>query len=235
MKSKALKFSLIIPVYNESRYIRPLLRSIRASSEQPSEIIFCDNNSTDDTRIQIQKHKHRLPISILTEKQKGILPTVERLWKHAARDLIGKIDADCILPKHWIRNAIRHFNGSPNLDACTGPIVSSDGNMFIRTAVSVGYIVGVPVFFTLKGDMPVYGPNGVFRKTTLKKIQGYAWHTNDLDDHIISRKLTQHHCKVSWYPDMYMFHSTRRFQQRPMAALEAVLSLFRSDYYNERQ
>jgi glycosyltransferase involved in cell wall biosynthesis len=102
MISDQVTVSLIIPVYNESQFIQPLFDSIRRSSVQPTEILICDNNSTDDTCEQIKKYKGELPIKVLHEAKKGILPTVEKLWRSAKGELIFKIDADSELPRHWI-------------------------------------------------------------------------------------------------------------------------------------
>lgn len=41
--------SIIIPTYNEEKYLRRLLQSIREQSFSDYEIIVADNNSTDDT------------------------------------------------------------------------------------------------------------------------------------------------------------------------------------------
>lgn len=47
--SSFLKISLVIPVFNESATIQPLLRTIRAQTRQPDEVIFVDAGSSDDT------------------------------------------------------------------------------------------------------------------------------------------------------------------------------------------
>lgn len=47
--SAPLQISLVIPVFNESATIQPLLHTIRSQTLQPNEVIFVDAGSTDDT------------------------------------------------------------------------------------------------------------------------------------------------------------------------------------------
>jgi glycosyltransferase involved in cell wall biosynthesis len=43
------KFSIIIPAYNEEKYISKALTAISEMTLQPDEVIVVDNNSTDKT------------------------------------------------------------------------------------------------------------------------------------------------------------------------------------------
>ena len=49
-----LTLSIVIPVFNEQRYIKACLDSIAAQTVKPDEVIVVDNNSTDKT-VQIAK------------------------------------------------------------------------------------------------------------------------------------------------------------------------------------
>lgn len=49
-----LPLSIIIPTYNEEKYLPKLLESIKLQTVQPAEVIVADNNSRDKTR-QIAK------------------------------------------------------------------------------------------------------------------------------------------------------------------------------------
>ena len=49
MAQKALTLSIVIPVFNEERYIKACLDSIAAQTVKLDEVIVVDNNSTDKT------------------------------------------------------------------------------------------------------------------------------------------------------------------------------------------
>lgn len=232
MSVSPLKTSLIVPVYNEEHYIPKLIESIRKSTVKPDEILFCDNGSTDASVQVIKTLGTGLPIRILREKQKGITRTVERLWRQAKGDLILKVDADSVLPKHWIQNAIAHFTGNPRLMACTGTILASDGGPVHTALLNLGYRASMPVYKLVKKHHLLFGPNSAFRRSALASVNGYTWHTDGLDDQVISQKLYDAGYKTAVFADMYMYHSARRFSSRTSAYAEVILAFIHPRYYS---
>lgn len=226
-----LKTSLIVPIFNEAPYLPTLFTSIKASTVMPDEILICDNNSTDASLMVIRKIRAGPPVKILHETTQGILPTVERLWKHATGDIILKVDADSVLPPDWIDNTLAHFSADKNLAGCTGPVYSADGSWSTKTITNIGYLLGQGLFRLWKGYFLLYGPNSAFKKSALYTVHGYSGQRKDLDDQIISKKLYDHHLTTSWFSDMGMYHSTRRYHNNPKAYLETILSVFHPKYY----
>src|SRR6185437_1716246 len=49
MAEKPLTLSLVIPAYNEERYIKHCLDAIASQTVTPMEVFVVDNNSTDST------------------------------------------------------------------------------------------------------------------------------------------------------------------------------------------
>ncbi len=233
-KEKRLTTSLIVPVYNEADYLPRLINSISVSTEEPDEILFCDNDSTDASIDVITKNTQHMPVRILKEHAKGILHVVNRLWKAAQGDIILKVDADSVLPEMWIQNTRQHFEDDSKLSACTGPIIPADGSEFDKIIVGVGYKAALWSYEKMRGFPLLSGPNSAFRKRMLLEINGYDWPKHDLDDQIISKKMNALGKKTKFYQDMYLYHSTRRYQNRPMAYIETIISVFDPKYYTEK-
>src|SRR3989304_3585243 len=61
-----MKVSVVIPVYNEEKYIKNCLDSLMNQTEKPDEIIVVDNNCTDKTVSIVKKYKR---IKIIQEKK----------------------------------------------------------------------------------------------------------------------------------------------------------------------
>ena len=96
---KPLSVSIIIPAYNEQRHLQACLDSIVNQTVKPDEVIVVDNNSTDKT-VEIAAS---FPfVKILAEKRQGIVFARDRGFNAATSDIIGRIDADTILPLNWV-------------------------------------------------------------------------------------------------------------------------------------
>jgi glycosyltransferase involved in cell wall biosynthesis len=118
--SKALTLSIVIPVFNEERYIGACLDAIAAQSVKPDEVIVVNNNSSDKTVAIIKKYRFA---KVIKEPRQGIVYARNTGFNMAKSDLIGRIDADCILNKNWVIDMKKHYKnaGSPELYAATGP------------------------------------------------------------------------------------------------------------------
>ena len=98
------KISIIIPIYNREKTLKPCISSILSQSYKNFELILVDNNSTDSTKEIIQEFqkKDKRIISLL-EKEQGIGVARNTGEKHAKGKAILMTDSDCILPRDWIR------------------------------------------------------------------------------------------------------------------------------------
>ena len=92
-----MKFSLVIPVYNEAAVITPTLRSLRETFERelPNEweILVADNASTDGTGAHVTAlQSAHIRLVRLNEKGKG--RALREGFKHATGEIVGFTDAD---------------------------------------------------------------------------------------------------------------------------------------------
>lgn len=98
-----MKTSVIIPVFNEEKYLPNCLTSLENQSLQPDEIIIGDNNSTDRSVLIAKSYQPNLPIKIIRQPLKGIIPTIEKAWRESFGDIIVRTDADALFPKDWLK------------------------------------------------------------------------------------------------------------------------------------
>ncbi len=95
-----MKISVVIPVYNEEKYIKNCLDSLMKQEDKPDEIIIVDNNCADQTIPIVKKYKG---ITVIQEKEQGITPARNAGFNLASGDIIARCDADSILPSNWIK------------------------------------------------------------------------------------------------------------------------------------
>ena len=220
MQNTKIKLSIIVPVYNEEKYLPILFESIKKQSVIVDEIIVCDNGSTDESIELINEWKSKLPIKLCREKKKGIIYCVDKAWRQAKGELIFKVDADSVLPDRWAEKLVAHFDSDSELSACTGPLMGCDGNW-------LKLIWGYPL---------LVGPNSAFRKTALERINGYSGaKKGNMDDQYISKRIYEMGYRSKIFLDTWNGHSTRRFQGKPWMVIEVVLSIFfDGKYYKEK-
>lgn len=102
--------SIVIPAYNEERYLSLCLESIRHQTIAPSEVIVVDNNSTDQTAAIAQRYPF---VRVISESQQGIVFARNAGFNVAQGDIIARIDADTQLPENWVE-IVTEFFEDPN-------------------------------------------------------------------------------------------------------------------------
>ena len=230
-----MKVSLVVPVYNDEKLIIKLLDSICIQTKLPDEIIFCDNNCTDSSIDQIKRYTSKLPIKIIKESKQGIVPAMNTLCKAAKGELILRTDTDAILPPFWVETITRHFIDNPNLDACGGKWFSSDGPTHIRLAIKYGYYLFDPVFKLINGKYFLSGTNFAIKSSVLKKLDYYNTNDDiDTDDQIIFSKLKKHKCIFDRFDDCWLWHTTRRWNNKPWLVVYEMMSFIFPKLYKIR-
>lgn len=119
--SKRPTISLVIPVYNEADGLKACLDSIAAQTVMPDEVIVVDNNSTDGSAEVAARYTF---VTVLHEKTQGTIAARDRGFDAAAGDIIGRIDADCILKPDWTTQ-LRQIFKDKSVDAVAG-IIETD-------------------------------------------------------------------------------------------------------------
>lgn len=99
VQNSALKYSFIIPSYNEENHIGKCIESIMTlTSTEKYEIILVDNGSTDKT-VAIAT---RYPIKVLEKRDCNVGAVRNYGERHAMGEMICFIDADCAVSSDWL-------------------------------------------------------------------------------------------------------------------------------------
>jgi glycosyltransferase involved in cell wall biosynthesis len=116
-KQKPLTLSIIIPVFNEKDYLGECLDSIASQTVRPTEVIVVDNNSTDRSAEIAKKYDF---VTLVQESQQGIVYARDKGFNTVASDLIGRIDADTVLPSDWVENVFKFYKDHNKSFALSG-------------------------------------------------------------------------------------------------------------------
>jgi len=206
------KVSVVIPVYNEEKYIGPCLDSLEKQDEKPDEIIIVDNNCDDKTIDVAKKYKEKLPIKIIKEKKQGIVFARNRGFNEANGDILARCDADSILPKNWIKKIKEDFLKN-KVDGLTGPIIFYD--FFLRTSILTKiYLLLLKIL--QKGETLI-GPNMAITKDIWKKIKNKVCLNEKIihEDIDLSLHIFKNNGKIIYDWDLLAYSSARRITKTP--------------------
>lgn len=159
-----MKISLVIPVYNEEKYIANCLQSIASQKVMPDEVIIVDNNCTDKTLSIIKDYPF---VRIIHEKKQGMIAARNAGFNAALYEIIARCDADVRLPPNWIVRIKRNFVRL-HIDALTGPITFYDAPIQ-SSIIARGYLdMMKPIH---RGGETLIGPNMVITKKIWEQVK----------------------------------------------------------------
>jgi glycosyltransferase involved in cell wall biosynthesis len=119
-----VRFSVVIPCYNEADYITTTIESLRAQRvEAGYEIIVVDNNCTDATAAIAQN----LGVTVVTEHERGVCSARQRGAQASSGDIIVSADADTSYPPDWLDKIHHTFTTDDRVVAVVGPCRYKDG------------------------------------------------------------------------------------------------------------
>lgn len=102
-RNQNLDASIVIPAYNEEKYIKSCLESIsKLETKFNFEVILMDNNCSDQTVEVAKTFQHKLNIRIIKESRQGRGAARATGFSEAKGDIILSTDADTIVYKDWI-------------------------------------------------------------------------------------------------------------------------------------
>ena len=164
-KENPLTISVVIPAYNEEKYLPLTLQSIKKQSLTPFEIIVADNNSTDRTAEIAKEYGAR----VVHVKEQGNVYAMKGGLDAARGDIIAGVDADTVVSTNWIEVINSAFRDDQVVGA-TGSIRIADKTAF-TSLNNFFYFIFLQINFWL-GLPHLVGFNYAVRKDTYHKIGG---------------------------------------------------------------
>ena len=172
-----MKISFVIPAYNEEEYLGKCLDSIIKESrgkEHNIEIIVVNNASTDGTRAVAERYPN---VTIVDEKQKGIVFARHAGFVASSGELVANVDADTMLTPGWIDTTLAEFQKNPHLVTLSGPFIyyylPKRSQFLVKIFYGITYLAYIINRFIFRVGSVVQGGNFIVRRTALLKIGGY--------------------------------------------------------------
>jgi len=160
--------SVIIPAWNEEKYIRPCLESLKQQTYSNFEVIFVDNHSTDSTPQLVKSAGWQ----IFNQKKSGISAARAEGFAKARGEIIASTNADTVVPDYWLSTIADAFT-HPQVVCTYGPVYFKEGRhhpfyFFMNIASWIFFS-----FTHLIGRDHTIGENFAVRKSAYQAIGGY--------------------------------------------------------------
>ncbi|MEM2131223.1 MAG: glycosyltransferase [Candidatus Woesearchaeota archaeon] len=211
-----VSISIIIPTYNEEKYLPKLLNSIKKQSFKDYEIIVSDNNSKDKT-IQIAKKYN----CIIT---KGGIPSIGRNngAKIAKGQYLFFFDADVKLPKDFLINAYSELIYKKiDLAICKiKPISNLKIDKILHELTNTFLLVGSKIY--------PHGPGFciMVKKKLFGKVKGFDENKKMNEDHDFIKRASKYK-KVKILDSTFINVSVRRLTKE--GRLNLIKKYFQSE------
>ena len=214
------KVSVLIPAYNEEKYIIRTLTAIYQQDYPNFEVIVADNHSTDTTAQLvnqfISEHSKQGPsIKMVYENRQGTNFARESARLVSTGSVIAQLDADCIPSSNWISKGVSQLYGKKRV-AVTGPYDYFDGEQWMRLLSLFSQKLLYPLInrlvqFSNRGAILI-GGNALIRSDALTKAGGYntdlTFYGDDID---LGKKLSKFG-RVVYAPGLVQASSSRRYK-----------------------
>ncbi len=184
-RSKSLRplITVIIPAHNEEMGVIRSLESIRKNTYRKVQILVVDDCSTDSTRKLVYRYikEHpKLDVHLL-RKQKNVgkgEALNHALRRMAKGDLVMTLDADSLLHRRAINNAVTHFD-DPRVVGMAANVQIVDDGTILSMLQKVEHMIGYrsKKFYTLTNSEYIVG--GVASTYRMDVIRQHKFYDTD--------------------------------------------------------
>lgn len=206
--------SIIIPAKNEEHLIRQCIHHLNRLNYPKDlyEIIVADGMSADRTAEAAEK----LGAVVVKNEKETVSPGRNIAFLAAKGDLVAFTDADCVVDKDWLRNAIKYFKDD-KVGCVGGPNFTPENETPFGKAV--GFVFGEGIFAAgsiharnlneIKAVKSIPGCNAIYKREVLEKTMPVDESLLTCDDTELNQRIIDEGYDLLYTPDVYVWHYRR--------------------------
>lgn len=202
-----MDISVIIPTYNEEKYIETCLKSLECQDFPGNyEVIVSDGSSTDDTAAIASGHADRVIVD-----RKDTIAYGRQAGAHAAKySILAFTDADTYIPPDWLSNLAASLEDCRIVGA-HGKLLPLDGNRIENDFCN--YVLSPYSQFMVNINKPsVPGSNFAVRRKAFNKVRGFNTKLVTAEDVDLCNRIKKLG-RFIYNPDAVVYVSTRRVRE----------------------
>ncbi len=219
-----MKISVVICTYNREKFLKPALDSYKNQTLQPEEfeIVVVDNNSTDNTKVIVQKFIEENPlldVRYVFEERQGLSYARNRGIQEAKYEVITFVDDDAEVEKDFLKNLKTYFESDEKVMAVGGkvePVFASGKEPAWLSPYLWGLVTKIDYGNKVKpfpaNKYPV-GCNMSFRREVFQKFGKFDTELGRIgrvglasEEKDLFRRLKSGGAKIMYLPDITVHH-----------------------------
>ena len=163
------EISVVIPVFNEEKYIKTALESFKNQTFKDFELIVADGGSTDDT----EKISRIYNAKFITTKNSNVVKARDAGLRQAGGEILVGADADTFYPPDHLENIANVYQENEKIVAVTGRAKMVKGPLWGVIIWDIIYKI-IGIVFRLTGIV-LYAPayNLSYRRKVFLDLGGY--------------------------------------------------------------
>ena len=208
--------TVIVPMYNEERYILNCLDAILSQDYQgPMEVLVIDGGSTDNSRQIVHRvmGESRIPIRLLYNPKRIVPASLNIGIRSAQGDIVVRVDAHAVIGKDYVRKCVEYLqsSGADNVGGLMRPVQNQTRiGQAIALAMSCPFGVGTGKFhYSEREEFVDTVYLGAFRKSTLLALGGYDETFLRNQDYELNYRIRQAGGKILLTPAIKSHYYTR--------------------------
>ena len=163
-----MKISIIMPSYNQGRYVEASIISLIEQDYAHKELIFIDGGSTDETMKIFEKYKKYFTHHV-SEKDLGQSDALQKGFNRASGDVLTWLNSDDLLLPGALKAVKAEFVDKPYVECVFGNVVWIDSeDLVIRCRKGDR----VHRFLQKLRRLSAFGPSAFFTADALKRVGG---------------------------------------------------------------
>lgn len=219
--------SVLMPVYNGSRFLPAALASVLAQTFRNFELIAIDDGSTDGSSQILQEFARRdTRIRVVRQDNQGIVASLTCALALARAPLVARMDADDISRPDRFAKQVAFLERHPDIVTVSGAMdVIDENGVYLRTEAFP--TLPESIASELLHRSCVSHPAVMARTTTLRSVGGYRTGAQYAEDYDLWLRISEIG-KIANLPDVllsYRLHtvkiSTRHYIEQELAVLAA--------------
>lgn len=120
--------SIVVPSFNQGRYIRATIDSILSQDYRPLQIIVVDGGSQDETVSVLESYDGVPELEWISEPDSGVVEAVNKGFARVRGQLVGIQSSDDCYTEEAISTVVREFEGTEGLGLLYGDTIKIDAD-----------------------------------------------------------------------------------------------------------